>query len=445
MGKVGDHAVVLGASIAGLLSARVLADAYRHVTVVERDPLPVGVLDRKGVPQGRHSHALLPRGVAILDELFPGLLAKFAADGVPAVESPAQMWFDVNGQVLGYEGPPEDYPPQDHPGYQPSRPYLESRVRDEVRAMPGVVFRDGCAAIDLVASGDRVAGVRVAAQDGREEVLPADLVVDATGRGGRTPVWLKRLGYDAPDEEQVPVDVTYTSRHLRLPPGALGDLLMVIVSAVPQRPTAMGLLAQEEGRYVLTLGGYAGQRSPTDLEGFLAFAERMAPPHVFAALRQAEWLDDARTHRVPMSRRRYYERLRRFPGGLLVVGDGVCSFNPLFGQGMTMAAIQATTLRDSLADGGPDLARRFFTATAKWVDQAWRTGVGADRQILGLPQSRVERVIGAYIQRLQAVSRHDPVLAGQFQRVNGLIDPAATLFKPATVLRVLTGGPRRRS
>src|SRR5215469_11205481 len=201
MRKLGDHAVVLGASMGGLLAARVLADAYRRVTVVERDPLPESALDRKGVPQGRHAHGLLPRGAQILEELFPGLLADLVAGGVPVLGAPREFRFVFGGHLLCLDGEPGE------PSYLPSRPCLEAHVRDRVRALPNVTIRDQCEVAGLVTTParDRVAGARVRprADGGAEEILAAGLVVGATGRGGRTAAWLTEMGYEPPAEEQL--------------------------------------------------------------------------------------------------------------------------------------------------------------------------------------------------------------------------------------------------
>ena len=313
MRKFGDHAVVLGASMAGLLAARVLSEAYERVTVVDRDTLPNKPEHRRSVPQGRHAHVLVPRGSQILDELFPGLLNDLVAGGAPMIRDLEELRFSPAGHRLRLTGQP----------IQPfvcqaSRPFLEGHVRARVQALPTVEIMERCEVVGLVTTTarDRVTGVRMLPHAARvEESLEADLVLDATGRGGRSAAWLAAIGYDQPPQEQLTIHLKYATRHLRLRPDALPGHKFVTIGAEPGRPTGLVLFAEEDYRWVLTVIGYDRHHPPTDPEGFLAFVETTAPPDVFAAIRDAEPLDDIVAYRFPANLRRRYDRMRRFPTG----------------------------------------------------------------------------------------------------------------------------------
>jgi 2-polyprenyl-6-methoxyphenol hydroxylase-like FAD-dependent oxidoreductase len=447
MRKIGDHAVVLGAGMSELLAARVLADAYRRVTVLERDPLPAAAEQRRGVPHGRHAHMLVPGGAQVLGELFPGLLDELVAAGAPAIGDLAEIRFAPGGHLLRLRGRPAGPTP-----YPASRPFLEAHLRARVRALPAVEVVDRCEATGLVTSAarDRVTGVRLlrhtAGGAQAEEALDADLVLDATGRGGRTIGWLAAIGYDPPPQEQLEVHLKYATRHLRRRPGDLGGAKIVGVGAEPSRPTGMAMFAEEDDRWVVTVFGYQGHHPPTDPEGFLGFVQAVAPADVFAVLRDAEPLDDVVSYRFRANLRRRYEKLRRFPAGLLVLGDATCSLNPVYGQGMSVAALQAAALREALAGGDRDLPRRFFRAAAKPVAMAWGTMVGAELtlpQVEG-PRPLPVRVLNAYARRVGVAATRDPVVAERFLRVAALQDPPPRLFRPSTARRVLLANLRRR-
>jgi 2-polyprenyl-6-methoxyphenol hydroxylase-like FAD-dependent oxidoreductase len=435
--QIGDRAVVLGASMAGLLAARVLAEAYAQVTVIDRDELPEASTHRRGVPHGRHAHALLARGQQALEELFPGLTADLVAQGVPTGDLLANGRWYVSGYRLR----------QAHIGLvtlSASRPLLEGYVRARVRALPNVAFLDCRDIVGLAATPDgrRVTGARVLRQaDGsaKEEVLAADLVVDATGRGSRTPIWLQALGYARPDAEQVRVGLGYTTRSYRLPPDALDGDLAVLDATTPQHPRGGALLRLEGDRWMVTLAGMLGDHPPTDPDGFLAFARSLRFPDIYQTIRDAQPLDDPVGFRFPASVRHRYERLDRFPDGLLVMGDAVCSFNPIYGQGMSVAALEALALRRYLERGAEPQPRRWFRDLARVVDVPWDIAVGGDLAVPGVQGRRTlkVRLVNAYIARLHAAAAHDVSLASAFVRVAGLVAPPQTLLRPDVAVRVL--------
>ncbi|MFS4092799.1 FAD-dependent oxidoreductase [Streptomyces sp. AF1A] len=436
----GGHCVVLGASIAGLFAARVLSDTFDRVTLVDRDELPATDENRRGVPQGRHAHAILPAGTRGLQEMFPGLLEEFEAAGTPVVREPTEMHFAPGGHLLCQEGRYADPTPT----YQPTRPQLEGQVRAHVAKLPGVEIIDRCEAAGLLSTpdGTRVTGVRTVERDsGVEQELIADLVVDATGRGGRTTRWLAGLGYEPPREDRIAVDIKYVSRSLRLAPGALGRRKVVIVGAQPGRPAGATFLQHDRDRWMLTLIGYAGHHPPTDPADFMEFAKPIVPPDVFEALCAAEPLDDPVAHRYPASVRRRYERLEKFPDGLLVFGDAICSFNPVYGQGMSVAALQAAVLRECLARGRERLPYRFFRAAGRRIEVAWQMAVGSD---LALPQVEGDRPLpvrltNAYFAWLLTAAERDPALTQEFVKVSSLLSSPLILLNPVTVGRVVLG------
>lgn len=438
MERLGEHAVVVGASMAGLLAARVLSEAYDQVTVLERDAHgPIGE-SRKGVPQGRHPHVLLRRGEEVLEELFPGFLHQLTRAGAFTCDLLAEARFAPSGPFLVKASTGLRM-------LQASRPFLEGHVRRLVEQLPNVDLLDQCEVLGPTMDGPRrrVTGVRFSLRTGVEagEKLDADVVVDASGRTGRAAAWLEALGYPRPPEDTLHIGVGYSTCVLHLDPAALGGDKFVVAGAEPGRPFGIALLAVEEGRWLLTLYGYEGHRPPADPDAFWAFAEMAAPADVYEAIRNRHMTSPIVTHRFESNLRRRYERVRRLPVGLLAIGDALCSFNPIYGQGMTVAARQALALRRCLARGDRHLPRRFFRAAAKVVDPAWKMATGAD---LALPEIEgrrtVEvRAVNAYMRRVFLAASHDPTVATAFMRVAGMVDAPQKLLRPALTLRVLRG------
>ncbi|SCL34438.1 2-polyprenyl-6-methoxyphenol hydroxylase [Micromonospora nigra] len=439
---IGDHAVVLGGSIAGSLTARMLADHYREVTVIERDELAGVTGPRRAVPQGHHIHALLARGKQILDEVFPGFTEELVSIGVPVGDFGTSLSWYFNGKMMK----------KAETGLvcvAAGRPLVEDRIRRRVRALDNVTIRERTDVVGLVATPDhrRITGVRVQPNTGEGapvEVLDADLVVDTTGRGSRTPRWLAEFGYPQVQEEQVRMDLTYTTCdfHGPLEFDPIGDDIALIPVATPAMPRG-AIFARLPDRYAISLTGILGDRPPTDHKGFLAYVESLPVPEIYKAVRDAEPMGPAMTFQFPASIRRHYERQSRHPDGLLVTGDAACIFNPVYGQGMTVAAMESLVLREHL-EQGPPRPEQFFRAQSKVIDAPWDMSAGAD---LGFPGVRGRRTVktfmgNAYIPRLQAAAANDGRLTASFLRAAGLVDPPQALMKPAVAARVLRASAR---
>jgi flavin-dependent dehydrogenase len=309
-----------------------------------------------------------------------------------------------------------------------------------VRALRGVTFVEGTDILGLTTTHDRrrVTGTTVHGPDGRQLQITADLVVDATGRGSRTPVWLQEWGYQPPAEDRVDIGLGYATRTFQLRPGATGHDKFIGIGATLDNPRIGGLGAVEGDRHILTLAGILGDYPPTDPAGFDAFTASLPFPDITEAIEGAEPLDDPVGFRFPASVRHRYERLREFPDGLLVIGDAVSSFNPIYGQGMTVAANQALALRRLLVRNTDPSPRQYFRLIAKTVDPPWDIPVGADLAFPDVPGTRTVKVrlVNAYIRRLQAAAVHDAALSAAFARVLGLIDRPEGLLRPDRALRV---------
>jgi 2-polyprenyl-6-methoxyphenol hydroxylase-like FAD-dependent oxidoreductase len=449
MTTIGERAIVMGASVGGLLAARVLADYYERVTVVERDVLPDDAVNRRGVPQGRMIHAVQARGSQITEELFPGFLHELAAAGVATWHGRdfSKIAIAVGGHRLVRSGIGASA--QSMKIVFPSRPLLEWNLRRRVAAVANVRLLEGYDVAGLVMKPDhrRVTGARVINRcTGGETSLTADLVVDATGRGSRTPTILEEFGYNRPPEKELTVHLRYACQMMRIPPDSIPEH-MIAIFPEPGRPTMFGAIGYENNTWMFGVGTMAGQRPPGHRDDMAAFAADFAPPHALRALQAGEPLSDVAYYHVPSNRWRRYDKMRRFPAGFLVFGDAVCSFNPIYGQGMTVAAMEALVLRDCLRRGEQDLARRFFRANAKNLRVAWQTAVGSD---LALPEVVGRRPISmrvsnAYLEAVLTAAETDVAAAQQFMRVIGMIDPPLKLLSPKFILRIASAGRRKRA
>lgn len=428
-----EHAIVLGGSMAGLLATRVLTDHFDRVTLIERDPLPDRAGHRRGVPQGRHTHALLTSGLRVLESLFPGFGNSLADAGAVRLNASRDLlWYFEGGELASCDSELD--------GVSASRPLIEAEVRRRVRALPRAVVREGAHVMALVAdpTARRVTGVRLLTG----ESLSADLVVDTSGRGSRMPEWLRVLGYQAPDEERVEVGIHYVTRTFARQATATGNRLGAIVPPSPASRRGGVMLAQERDSWTVTLVSQFTEPAPMDLDGFRAFTAQLPCSAIHDVVATAEPVGDPVHSPFPASIRRRYERLDRFPDGLLVMGDAFCSFNPIYGQGMSVAALEASALLAALSGRPRELYRDFFSRVAVIVDGPWTTAVGSDLRMPETrgPRSPVVDLVNRYVARLHRAARHDGQLALRFHRVSSLTAPPSSLFAPGVLWRVLKGG-----
>lgn len=424
-----NHVLVMGGSLAGLLAARVLSGHFARVTIVERDVFPADGGQRRGVPQGRHAHGLLFGGSEILENLFPGFRASVGeAGGLTGDVVNDARWFIAGGCLSRF--------PSGFEGLHVSRPFLEARVRERVLALENVRAEQGREVRQLIHSGGRVTGADLGG-----ETIPADLVVDATGRGSRTPQWLEAMGYERPAEERVEIALSYTTRMFHRRSTDLDGDTAAIIPPDPAGKRGGVILALEGDRWVVTLTGHFGNCAPADLPGFLEYARSLPAPYIHDVIRDAEPVGEPASARFPASLRRRYEKLEKFPEGYLVIGDAISSFNPVYGQGMTVAAKEAVVLGSCLAAGGERLAEGFFPRAAALVDVPWAIAAGNDLRMKEATgrRSPVSRFLNWYMERLHRAAHRDPVPALAFHRVGNLLDPPQSLLHPRVVLRVALG------
>lgn len=432
------HAVVIGASIGGLAAARVLSRRYARVTVLDRDELPPTGVPRKGVPQGSHGHILLRSGLLTLDKLFPGILGELVEGGATAFDAGSQLCIHRYGLRW----------PAVHMGIEivgMSRPMLESTIRRRVLAEPGVTVRSGAAVSALLGDRHRITGVLV---DG--EPIAADLVVDATGRGARSDRWLADLGLPAPVQQEIKIGVAYTTRLYERKPGQIDPYQAALIMPDPPRDRRSGLIVPLEGnRWLVSVGGWHVDEVPADEAEFEAYAKALPDPLLAELIAQAEPITGIRTIRYPASRRRRFEELTDVPGGYVTVGDAFCSFNPIYGQGMTCAANAAVALGEALdahaGATGPAWVRDYYARAARVVAVPWQFAAGGD---FVYPQTTGPRPFGNtlmnwYVRRLSVASLRSADLSKLFFQVQQLMTPPGALFKPSVLARVLAYGGGR--
>ena len=416
--------------MAGLLAARVLSNHAREVVIVERDRFPDTPEFRAGVPQARHAHVLLERGRQIIERLFPGIEAELVANGAHIYDVARDFSFiSWAGDAVRFDS--------GIPFLAVSRPFLEHHVRRRVDALGNVRMRADTRLVGLIGNASRVTGVKIQGGD----TIDADLVVDASGRDSKAPEWLTALGVEPPTNTIVKPFLGYASRVYETPKDEVWDRVALIAGSMPPKYTrGIGMAPIENGRHLITLIGLNGDYPPTDDAGFNEFAHSLPIPGFHTWLAAAKPLGDIHGFRFEQNRLRHYESCT-LPAGFVSVGDAVASFNPIYGQGMSTAAMGAEVLA-SVLDKAPPAARLprvFHRQLAKALKEPWNNTTTEDLRLPGTEGKRTlaHRVAYAYIDRLFLLSARDIKIRRTLIEVFGMTKPGSQLFRLPLALRVM--------
>jgi 2-polyprenyl-6-methoxyphenol hydroxylase-like FAD-dependent oxidoreductase len=446
MRSLGESAIVIGGSMAGLMTARVLSDFFDQVTVLERDQIEDRPANHKSVPQGNHLHALLIGGQQVLSALYPDFTDKLEGLGAVRMRMGKENALVLpNGKVYSVGGSVREARDLGIDLYSQSRGLLEHCVRQCTLASTNVKYRTGCAVEGVIWGKGRLQGVRFA-NDGTSNALSADLIVDAGGRGSRAARWLNEQGLPVPAETTIGVDFAYGSTKYRIP-GYHGEPERILgFFPIPPHSANGGYFAEiENDIWHVSLFGRFGEYPPVEEAGFLAFAKSLPTPRLHEIIKDAERISDIVQHRYPTSVQRHYERLATFPDGFLVLGDAICSFNPVYGQGMSSAALQVKALQGLLTEraeashGLAGLAAAFFPKAAEVIATPWALAAASD---FAYPKTVGERPAdleeGArYFAALDALAAEDMEVHRLIFEVFGLSKPLSALSAEPLRSRVL--------
>lgn len=430
------QAVVIGGSIAGLLTARVLAGFYDSVMVVERDRVPDTPENRRGVPQSPQPHVLFTKGYRILEELFPGIGDDLTEAGAVAIDWAREFHY-FNEGVWNYRTDE----PTDITSFTCSRPLLEWAIRQRLAAFSAVKFVDRHRVIGLLATNGQITGVELESVAGKaRSQISSSLVVDASGRQSAAPKWLENAGFKAPSETVVNPFLGYATRRYRAPKDVAADWKVMLISQQPPDATRLGYLATiEDGQWIATLGGYGHDFPAIDEAGFLEFARSLPSSEFYDAIITAEPVSPIYAHRATANRLRHYEKAN-LPNGFVALGDSVCALCPVYGQGMTISALSALVLREWLT-AGKGRSIDFQRQLAQSNRFPWMLAVGQDSRFLttaGRAQPNwIENLLSGYIKQLMKQTSVNAEMNTLFMEIAHLIKSPAMFYHPSTIFQVI--------
>ncbi|OXM83451.1 FAD dependent oxidoreductase [Paenibacillus rigui] len=444
---LGGKAIIIGGSVAGLMTAKVLSAFYREILIVEKDVLPDQPVNRTGTPHGFHPHRFTNRGKMITERLFPGYEQDLLALGAPSSFQKTVHNMNQYGSVVG------KYPRND---IKFSRAALEWVLRRRVQELPQVHFLTNHDVIELAAAPDSsaVTGVKIRnrAQGGMDIRMAADLVVDTSGRQSKLAAWLEQLGYAVPTPDLLKVSIGYSTRRYQVPKHLhhlCEEWDVINIAGQPANGTYTGVFSFIENHVAeMVLYRPGGQYPPTDAEAFERCVERLPTPIIAEILQQLEPITSPRGYRVEALYRHHYEQMSKWPKGLLVLGDAYCIFDPIFGQGMTVAALEAEALESCLKEQrnepAADFERQVLHQIQTVIEPAWWLNCANDLQWEDVEYEGTEPLQGVALARkymallLKQGTLADPKLFGLYWAVNTLSVSPREIWNPVMVEAVLS-------
>lgn len=431
------HAIVIGGSMAGMLAARILADHFERVTILDRDALPDSPEPRKGAPQTAHVHILLRRGLLIMRQLFPQLDADLTQAGALTVNWTRDL---VTFTPAGWN-PRFD---SEFTTRTLSRGLLEQLTRRRVAAIKNITIEPRCEALELVSTedGSAITGLKVHYRDQLEtdvNTLTADLVVDASGRSSHGPEWVSALGYARPQETVINAHIGYATRVYRRPANFTADWKTMMVRTRPPYGLRGGVIYPiENDLWMVNLGGAGAERPPIEDAFFLEFTKTLIHPAFYQAIKDAEPVTPSQTYQRTENRLRHFERLTRWPERFVMLGDAACAFNPIYGQGMTVAALEAQVLDRWLRANRSSL--EFQKQIMRVVRDPWLLATNEDARLAGAdgtPPGRFDRLQQSYADEFVWLACRDPQALSTFMAITHLIAPATAMLRPSLALKVM--------
>ena len=428
-----QNAAVIGASFAGLLASRVLSAHCTQVTLIEKDQVNDHPESRPGQAQTRHLHGLLAKCLDILEHYFPGFTQELIAHGAIYDDMGRVIrWHQFGGFRRQFDSGLN--------GVVQSRPLLEYLLRKRVMTMPNVRLMDQSRILGWDLKSDRITGLTVEDPAGSRRQMPFDLVVDCSGRGSNTPKWLLQNGYKPPAEEEVTVKVGYSTRlYVRKEDDLKGAKMVMALPSPPAVVRSGYLLPIEGNRWMLTVAGWGRDYPPSDTEGLNSFVRSLPAQDIYRIISHARPLSDIMTYRFTASRRMHYQRLKHLPGGIFVLGDAMASFNPVYGQGMTSAAMQATALDSCLKRNKANAQKAYFRKVATIVDTPWQLATGEDFRFKTTTGKKpiATDLVNAYVSQVHKATHKDTFVYLRFLKVMNLMRPPTTLMCPGVLWRVM--------